>query len=111
MSEAMIPMYELFVPITLASLAMALLACLVGLKFNEFHENWLQHLGMMAIAVGSLLKFLQIYDRGRVTFETTLLAVGVALFACGFAYRVWQTKHIPRHPDVVKRDREGRWTT
>lgn len=109
MSEAMIPMYEMLVPITLVSLFVALIACLIGLKFDEFHENWFQHLGMAATALGSMLKILQIYGRGRVTFETALLAVGVALFAVGFAYRVWQTRHIPRPPTPPRaygKDRE-----
>ena len=41
----------------------------------------------------SALKITQINDRGFVTPETALLAVGIALFAFGVAVKVWQHKH------------------
>jgi hypothetical protein len=86
----MIPIHFDFVPFTMVAFAFALLACAVGLFYSEYRENWPQHIGMFAVGIASALKIQQIYHRGYVTPETALLAAGVACFAAGVAWKVWQ---------------------
>jgi hypothetical protein len=88
----------------------ALVACTAGLFSSRFRENWLQHFGMFFVGIASALKMFQLWERHYASPETALLAFGVALFAVGVAYKVWQHTH----PDksnwrtVERRKRERR---
>jgi hypothetical protein len=63
-----------------------------GLFYNEYRENWLQHIGMICVAIASAMKMLQLFERRYTSPETALLAFGVALFALGVAWKVWQNQ-------------------
>lgn len=78
---------------TLASIiafGAAFFACLAGLLYNKYEENWLQHAGMFMVGVASALKIFQIWERRFTSPETAMLAIGIALFASGVAWKVWQ---------------------
>ncbi len=70
--------------------AAAFFACSAGLFYSEYRENWPQHVGMVCVAIASAMKVFQIWERQRTSPETALLALGVALFAAGVAWKVWQ---------------------
>lgn len=70
----------------------ALVACLAGLFYSRYKENWLQHIGMLAVGLASALKMQQIWHRGYVSAETAMLAVGIAFFAAGVAWKVWMVQ-------------------
>lgn len=70
--------------------AVSMFACAAGLFSSEYRENWPQHVGMVCVAIASAMKMFQLFERGRVSPETALLALGVALFASGVAIKVWQ---------------------
>jgi hypothetical protein len=67
-----------------------LVACTAGLFSASFRENWLQHFGMFFLGIASALKMFQLWERHYASPETALLAFGVALFAAGVAWKVWQ---------------------
>lgn len=70
--------------------AASFFACTAGLFYSEYRENWLQHFGMVCVAIASAMKVFQIWERHRSSPETALLAFGVMLFAAGVAWKVWQ---------------------
>lgn len=83
---------------TICAFFTALVACIAGLFYSHYRENWLQHGGMIAVGLASALKIQQIYARGFVSPETALLAFGVAAFAAGVAWKVWMTRRSPKEP-------------
>jgi hypothetical protein len=84
----------------------AFASCCAGLFYSKYLENWLQHIGMLAVGLASAMKIMQIYHRGFVSPETGLLAFGIAIFAAGVAWKVWQ--HRKGWDGVDRRSRERR---
>lgn len=93
MHTFVIPLGFDLVPLTIFAFALALAFCVAGLFYSGYLENWPQSLGMVAVGIASALKMEQIRLRGFVSGETTLLAIGIALFAAGVAFKVWQHAH------------------
>jgi hypothetical protein len=100
---SIVPASEAYVVFAVIGFGVALAACLVGLFYKGYEENWLQHLGMLALSIGCLLKIIQVLGRGRVTFETTLLAIGIGLFATGVVWKVLKHRHDTAPPARRKR--------
>lgn len=89
MHTTYIPIQFDMVPLTVFFLSFALIACVVGLFYSHYRENWLQHAGMIAVGLASALKIEQTITRGFASAETALLAGGIACFAGGVAWKVW----------------------
>jgi hypothetical protein len=83
---------------TICAFFAALVACIAGLFYSHYRENWLQHVGMIAVGLASALKIQQIYHRGFVSPETALLAAGLACFAAGVAWKVWMAQRASDRP-------------
>lgn len=79
-----------YIPLAIFAHAFIIIACVTGLFYSHFKDNWAQTLGMFIVALTAALKIEQIRIRGFVSAETTLLAVGVAMFAAGVAWKVWR---------------------
>ncbi len=78
---------------TLASIVafgVAFFACVAGIFYSEYRENWLQHFGMILVGIASAFKMFQLWHRHYTSPETAILAIGLALFATGVAWKVWQ---------------------
>jgi hypothetical protein len=91
------------VPLTLFCLSATILACLAGLFHSRYRDNWPQTIGLVLVALSSALKLEQVRLRGYVSGETALLAIGIALFAAGVAWKVWQhARNAP--PPTLHRD-------
>jgi ABC-type Mn2+/Zn2+ transport system permease subunit len=96
------PNFDL-VPLTIFCLCATILACVAGLFHARYRDNWPQTIGMFAVAVSCALKLEQVRLRGFVSGETALLAVGIALFAAGVVWKVWQhERNAP--PPTLHRD-------
>ena len=85
---------QALVAASMTGFAVAFLGCVVGLFAEQYRDNLAQHLGMIGVGAASALKIEQIYMRGSASPETALLAVGLALFGLGVAFKVWE--HRPR---------------
>lgn len=85
-----IPMHFDLTLFTIVCFGAAFFACAAGLFYVRYRENWLQHFGMVLVAIASAMKMFQLWERQYVTPETAMLAFGVALFAAGVAFKVWQ---------------------
>ena len=92
-------MNESLVPLALIALAVCFALSLAGVFSDAFHDNWLQHIGMVALGPASAFKAWQIWTVGAVSHETVLLVSGLACFGCGVALKVWQhrpKRHVKR---------------
>ena len=97
----MLPIHFDLVPFSMLAFFAALVACIVGLFYSGYKDNWFQTIGMVAVGFASALKIQQIYHRGFATPETALLGFGIAMFAAGVAWKVWQNNRTaikPRKP-------------
>lgn len=102
----MVPATVNLVWLAIFCFTVAVLGCLVGLFYARYQDNWLQHIGLICAGLASALKIQQIHHRGFVTPETALLAVGVACFALGVAFKVWEYQRRERRytkPKAKKR--------
>lgn len=88
MNTSIVPFHFDFVTLSAAGFSVAAFACLFGLFSSHYRENWFQHLGMVMVGLASALKVHQTITRGFASAETALLALGVALFALGVAWKV-----------------------
>lgn len=103
MKALVIPISFDLVPLTLVAFSCALMACCAGLFYSGYKENLAQTLGLIAVGIASALKIEQIRMRGFVSGETALLAIGIACFAIGVAWKVWQHARYEPPRTVSKR--------
>lgn len=83
---------------TLIAFGLVAIICLLGLFHQAFEDNWGQHIGMIIVGTGSILKFDQIHDQDFVSNETMMIAIGVACYALGTLYKVrkyWRDDNPP----------------
>lgn len=88
MNTSVIPFHPDFVALSVFGFSVAAIACAFGLFSANYRDNWFQHLGMVMVGISSALKVHQTVSRGFASAETALLAIGLALFALGVAWKV-----------------------
>lgn len=88
MNTTVIPLHLDWVPLSVFGFSVAAVACLIGLFSEHYRDNWLQHIGMVLLGIASALKVHQTIERGFASAETALLAIGLAAFATGIAWKV-----------------------
>lgn len=87
---------ELFSAVCLTIVA---LAAVVGIFCRNYHENWLQFVGLVGVALWACARVSQLTDMmgTRLPAQGAMLHASLALYAMGTALKVWQ--HRPKPPD------------
>lgn len=75
--------------LTLGSLLVILTLSIAGIFYPRFHDNWLQHVGMIVLGVTSVVLIDKVHDAQYLPVEMVFFAVGTALIMAGTAYKVW----------------------
>lgn len=88
MHTSIISFHPDFVVLSAFGFSVAALACAFGLFSSNYRENWFQHIGMLMVGVASALKVHQTIERGFASAETAVLALGIAIFCLGVAWKV-----------------------
>lgn len=88
MNTSIIAFHPDFVALSAFGFSVAALACAFGLFSANYRENWFQHIGMLMVGIASALKVHQTITRGFASAETALLALGIAMFCLGVAWKV-----------------------
>lgn len=85
--------------IALVLSAFLVLLCALGIICHYFRENWLQMLGMGCTLVAASMTAWHAWATQRTSSRVTLLLLGVALYAIGTAWKVWQHRARPEPSD------------
>ena len=91
----------MLVPVTGACLLILFVLCMVGAFYEGFEDNWMQRIGLCMIGVLTVLKADQLYGRGSVSYTSAAFIFGTTFYACGVAYKVWDSKRRHRRGERV----------
>ena len=80
----------LSVYVAITCLVFILLACLAGLSWSGYDDNWAQNGGLVLLGIGAGLRIDQILDRHNISWVNLLVYFALALFLGGTAYKAWK---------------------
>lgn len=76
--------------LTLLALLIVVVLCVAGLFSPHYHDTWLQHVGLIGIG-GSAAMLVDLVQQARyVPPAMALMAISMAVFGLGTAYKVWR---------------------
>jgi hypothetical protein len=88
--------------LTVASLLIVMTLCIAALFSRYFLDNWLQHVGLIGIGTTSAMLAEMVVHAEYVPPQMALMAISLAVYALGTAYKVWRYRNCPQ-PDWGKK--------
>lgn len=77
-------------PVSVAALLIVTLLCITGTLAPSFKDNLAQRAGMALLAYGCASRVESIWHSQYVPIDALFLHLGMAIYACGTAYKHWR---------------------